>query len=127
MPSDSPSPLPAFSDEPIVATIVQRAVSNETSTPALASPKPSELASQRSGFEAFFDSFFRRENIRWLAVIGAAIVIASSLMMVTREWSNWPVTAKFFVILGYTGVIYLFSEFGRKQLGLQITARVCNT
>ena len=89
--------------------------------------QPSELQSseqQRSMLERFIDSFFRRENIRWLAVIGAAIVVASSLMLVTREWANWPVMAKFLTILGYTGLTYLFSEWGRKHLGLQITARV---
>ncbi len=83
-----------------------------------------ECEPQRSMLERFVDSFFRRENIRWLAVIGAAIVVASSLMIVTNEWSGWPVQAKFLTILAYTGLTYLFSDFGRKHLGLQITARV---
>ena len=78
----------------------------------------------RSMLERFVDSFFRRENIRWLAVIGAAIVVASSLMIVTNEWAGWPVQVKFLTILSYTGITYLFSDFGRKHLGLQITARV---
>ncbi len=78
----------------------------------------------RSMLERFVDSFFRRENIRWLAVIGAAIVVASSLMIVTNEWSGWPVQAKFLTILAYTGLTYLFSDFAQKHLGLQITARV---
>lgn len=104
-------------DEPIEATIVERPRVPEPQTLAAA-------AATRSILERFVDSFFRRENIRWLAVIGAAIVVASSLMLVTREWANWPVMAKFLTILGYTGLTYLFSDWGRKHLGLQITARV---
>ncbi len=49
---------------------------------------------------------------------------ASSLMLVTREWSAWPLTAKYLAILGYTGLCYLFSELGRKHFGLQITSSV---
>jgi hypothetical protein len=77
-----------------------------------------------SVLERFINSFFKQENIRWIAVMGAAIVVASSLMLVTREWSVWSVTAKYLVILGYTGLCYLLSDLGRKHFGLQITARV---
>ncbi len=45
-------------------------------------------------------------------------------MLVTREWSAWPLTAKYLAILGYTGLCYLFSELGRKHFGLQITSSV---
>jgi len=107
-------------EEPIEATIVVRP-SNHLK-PSLENRQIEE--STRSILERFVDSFFRRENIRWLAVIGAAIVVASSLMMVTREWASWPVLAKFLTILAYTGLTYLLSDWGRKHLGLQITARV---
>ena len=93
---------------------------NETRLPT----EPRAHVAERSMLERFVDSFFRRENIRWIAVIGAAIVVASSLMMVTREWASWPVMAKFLTILGYTGLTYFLSDWGRKHLGLQITARV---
>jgi hypothetical protein len=106
-------------DEPILATLVEAAPSAITRR---STAIPNEPA--RSVLERFVDSFFRQENIRWLAVIGAAIVVASSLMIVTNEWSGWPVQAKFLTILAYTGLTYLFSDFGRKHLGLQITARV---
>lgn len=109
-------------DEVIEATLVEP------------TPKPQKLSDQlainerpehtSSMLERFVDSFFRRENIRWIAVIGAAIVVASSLMIVTNEWSGWPAQAKFLTILAYTGLTYFFADFGRKHLGLQITARV---
>ena len=124
-----PSQLSNDDDEPILASLVET-----SSSPALAksSSRPSSMRRPatienepaRSMLERFVDSFFRKENIRWLAVIGAAIVVASSLMIVTNEWSGWPVQVKFLTILAYTGLTYLFSEFGRKNLGLQITARV---
>lgn len=105
--------------EPILATIVE-----PSQKQFVEGPKNVENDVSRSMLERFVDSFFRRENIRWLAVIGAAIVVASSLMIVTNEWAGWPVSVKFMVILAYTGLTYLFSDFGRKHLGLQITARV---
>ncbi|MEZ6060066.1 MAG: hypothetical protein R3C19_06875 [Planctomycetaceae bacterium] len=79
---------------------------------------------QRSFLEQFFDSFFQEKNIRWLLVVGAAIVFGSSLMLVTREWSNWPVTFKFLTVLAYTAIGFTFAEFGRKRLGLNATANV---
>ncbi len=107
-------------EAPIEATVVVRPSSNLKPT-----MEDQEIeVSNRSIVERFVDSFFRRENIRWLSVIGAAIVVASSLMMVTREWASWPVLAKFLTILAYTGLTYLLSDWGRKHLGLQITARV---
>ena len=45
-------------------------------------------STQRSGLERFIDNFFREENIKWMSVIGAAIVLGSSLMLVTHEWKN---------------------------------------
>lgn len=83
-----------------------------------------EQPTRRSLLERFLDSFFHQDNIRWLALIGAAIVVASSLKLVTREWASWSVAAKYAVILSYTGLTYLLSDWGRKIFGLQITARV---
>jgi hypothetical protein len=78
----------------------------------------------RSFFEQFIASFFQEKNIRWMLVVGAAIVFGSSLMLVTREWSHWTSTAQFFTILGYTAAIYGFSQLSRHRLGLLATAKV---
>ena len=106
-------------DELIEATLVE-----SIQKPIAGRARVVEFDDGSSMLERFVDSFVRRENIRWIAVIGAAIVVASSLMIVTNEWAGWPVQAKFLTILGYTGLTYLFSDLGRKHLGLQITARV---
>lgn len=79
---------------------------------------------KQSFIERFVDSFFHENNIRWMLVVGAAIVFASSLMLVTHEWSSWPVTVKYLAIVAYTSVIFIFSEIARRRLGLQTTANV---
>jgi hypothetical protein len=78
----------------------------------------------RSGLERFFDSFFHPTSIKWMLVVGAAIVLGSSLMLVTREWSDWSAAIKFLAILGYTAAIYLFAEVGDRRLGLKSTGNV---
>ena len=82
------------------------------------------LNRQTSFLERFVDSFFQQNNIRWMLVIGAAIVFASSLMLVTHEWSSWPVAIKYLTIVAYTSATYVFAEFARRRLALQTTANV---
>ena len=78
----------------------------------------------RSALDYFISSFFQEKNIRWMLVIGAAIVFGSSLMLVTREWSDWPPEVQYLTILGYTAAIFGFAELSRKRLGLLATAKV---
>lgn len=84
----------------------------------------STLTRQTSFLERFVNSFFHQSNIRWMLVIGAAIVFASSLMLVTHQWSSWPVAIKYLTIVAYTCATYVFAEFSRRRLGLQATASV---
>ena len=84
----------------------------------------STLPQSRSRFELFFESFFREENIKWMSVIGATIVLASSLMLVTRQWSNWPDWMKYLTILSYSCVIYISSSVARSRFGLGTTSIV---
>ena len=77
-----------------------------------------------SALERFINSFLREQNIRWMLVIGAAIVFGSSLMLVSREFSSWPVGLKYLTVLAYTGVIFAAAEVGRARLGLKVTYRV---
>ena len=81
-------------------------------------------AQQTPFLERFINSFFNQVNIRWMLVIGAAIVFASSLMLVTHEWSSWPVAVKYLTIVAYTCATYGFAEIARRRLGLQATASV---
>ncbi len=93
-------------------------------TPSSMSPIERSDTPTQSALEYFIASFFQEKNIRWMLVIGAAIVFGSSLMLVTREWSHWPAAVQYLAILGYTGAIYGFAEVGRRRLGLATTAKV---
>lgn len=93
---------------------------NPGAEPELVPASPPE----RSGLERFFDSFFREENIKWMSVIGAAIVLASSLMLVSHQWKSWPAEFKYVVILGYTIGAYVCAQVGRTRFGLRTTSTV---
>ncbi|MBC7964772.1 MAG: hypothetical protein H7Z17_02510, partial [Fuerstia sp.] len=79
---------------------------------------------QRSGLERFVGAFFQERNIKWMLVIGAAIVFGSSLMLVNQRFDSWPTSLKYLTILGYTAATFGFAEFGRRRLGLRVTAQV---
>ncbi len=80
--------------------------------------------STTSPLERFFNNFFREENIKWLSVIGAAIVLASSLMLVTHQWKNWSSEIKYITLLAYSVVAYVSASFAGRRLGLPTTSRV---
>ncbi|MEZ6129693.1 MAG: hypothetical protein R3C59_13505 [Planctomycetaceae bacterium] len=82
---------------------------------------------QRSRLEQFLDSFFQERNIKWMLVVGAAIVFGSSLMLVSKAWPSWPNALKFLTILGYTGIIFVSAEVCRKRLHLSATYRVLHS
>lgn len=79
---------------------------------------------QRSSLEKFLDSFLHESSIKWMLVAGAAIVAASSLMLVTNHWSSWNASLKYLTILTYTAATYAVAEFCGKRLGLQSTSQV---
>lgn len=103
--------------------------STTTTYHAVSRDEPSKTATTAppSFLENFLNSFFQEKNIKWMLVIGAAIVFSSSLMLVTRNWPSWPNTLKYFVILGYTGVIFGAAEVSRKRLGLTSTYKVLHS
>ncbi len=92
-------------------------VSNTDSPPSAPTDGPSV-------FERFVHNFLNETNIKWLLVLGAAIVFASSLMLVGREFENWPASLKYLTILGYTSALFGAAEIGRLRLGLKTTAQV---
>lgn len=83
-----------------------------------------EMTQQRSAIEKFFDSFLQESNIKWLLMIGMAIVTGCSLMLVTQKWGGWPVTLKYVTILGYTIATYAIAELCQRRLGLRATSEV---
>jgi len=78
----------------------------------------------RSALERFISAFFQERNIKWMLVIGAAIVFGSSLMLVNQRFDAWHPSFKFLTILGYTAATFGFAEIGRRRLGLRATAQV---
>ncbi len=92
---------------------------------ALTDPdSPAVMPLHRSALERFFDSFFQPANIKWMLIVGASIVLGSSLMLVTKQWSDWQAAMKFLAMLSYTAAIWLFAEFGDRRLGLKVTGNV---
>ncbi|MEQ9411894.1 MAG: hypothetical protein RIK87_29535 [Fuerstiella sp.] len=93
---------------------------NQAARDGKSEPQPSLL-------EHFLNSFFQEKNIKWMLVVGATIVFASSLMLVTKAWPSWPGTLKYLTILGYTSATFGAAEFGRRRLGLQATWKVLHS
>ncbi|MCA9049137.1 MAG: hypothetical protein KDA89_10445, partial [Planctomycetaceae bacterium] len=90
----------------------------------LTSPIDSPPDSPPSPAEKFLNAFLQEKNIRWLLIVGAAIVFGSSLMLVTNAWPNWPPSLKYLTILAYTAATFGVAEFCRLRLALQTTYRV---
>lgn len=88
---------------------------------------PSGSTGQASFLETFLNSFFQEKNIKWMLVVGAAIVFGSSLMLVNKQWSHWDIALQFLTILGYTGAIFAAAEVSRKRLGLTSTYKVLHS
>jgi hypothetical protein len=96
----------------------------QSSIPTLDTINQATAIDQRSGLERFIGAFFQERNIKWMLVIGAAIVFGSSLMLVNQRFESWPTSLKYLTILGYTAATFGFAEFGRRRLGLRATAQV---
>lgn len=83
-----------------------------------------DLASRGSLLERFLNSFFQEKNIRWLLLMGAAIIFGSSLMLVTRAWPHWSPTLRAFTVLAYTASLFAAGHFCRVRLQLNLTYKV---
>ncbi len=83
-----------------------------------------ESKTERSGLEKFLDNFLHESSIKWMLMIGAAIVAGSSLMLVTRQWATWPGSTKYIAILSYTIATFALAELCHRRLGLRSTAEV---
>lgn len=92
-------------------------------------PAPPERSASppRSFLESFISSFFHEQNIKWMLIVGAAIVFGSSLMLVTRNWALWGNSLKYCAIFGYTVAIFFAAEVSRKRLALSATYKVLHS
>ncbi len=97
------------------------------SSPSAASPS----AASPSWLESFVQNFFQEKNIKWMLIIGAAIVFGSSLMLVNKAlvlvnqaWPEWWQAVTYLTIIGYTGLIFCTAELSRRRLKLLATGVV---
>ncbi|MGB7343030.1 MAG: hypothetical protein WBD20_02355 [Pirellulaceae bacterium] len=77
-----------------------------------------------SWVESFVQNFFQEKNIKWMLIVGAAIVFGSSLMLVNKAWPEWSPALKYLTIVGYTGVFFCAAELSRRRLKLPATGVV---
>ncbi|MCE3014576.1 MAG: hypothetical protein ACK56W_20790 [Pirellula sp.] len=75
-------------------------------------------------FERFVSSFFQENNIKWMLMIGAAIVTVCSLKLVHQNWDSLNETLKYLSILLYVSAVYGFGEASDRLLGLRSTSTV---
>lgn len=74
--------------------------------------------------ERLMDRFLQESSIQWMLVMGAAIISASSLMLVTRQWTSLPTSLKFLTIVGYTAATYASAEYCGRRMRLHATSQV---
>jgi hypothetical protein len=73
---------------------------------------------QRPTLIGFFESFLQEQNIRWMLMAGMAILLSSSLVLVTSQWSDWSAEMKYGVLLAYTAAIYGAGRWAKDRLAL---------
>lgn len=93
----------------------------DSSGPIGVAPKSNDA---RSFLERFISAFFQESNIKWMLMIGAAIVTVCSLKLVAQQWEDWTVTLKFMSILVYIAAVYGFAEGAERLLNLRSTSTV---
>lgn len=104
----------------------ESAISNND-VPAVVAATDTGRNDQQSFLERFLNRFFQEKNIKWMLVVGAGIVFASSLMLVTRAWPSFGPAMKFLTILGYTAATFAAAETGHLRLGLISTWKVLHS
>jgi len=62
---------------------------------------------ERPGVVRFFESFLQEKNIRWMLLSGLAILLGSSLVLVTSHWNDWSPIIKYLSVIGYTLAAYV--------------------
>lgn len=77
---------------------------------------------RRPTLEQFLQAFLQERNIKWMLLVGAAIVVVCSLKLVAQQWDNWHLSVKFFSILAYVAAIFGFAEASERMLGLRATS-----
>ena len=66
----------------------------------------SSPAESSSFLVRFIDGFLQERNIKWVLTAGIAILLGSSLMMVTSNWDELGNVWRYLILLAYVGVIH---------------------
>ncbi|MBI2826973.1 MAG: hypothetical protein HYX69_20040 [Planctomycetia bacterium] len=72
----------------------------------------------------FLDNFLQDRNIKWILGIGAAILLGSSLMLVSSQWEGYSAAAKQLILLGYTALIFGAGSWSYHRLALRRTGTI---
>jgi hypothetical protein len=75
----------------------------------------------------FSDNFLQDRNIKWILGIGTAILLGSSLMLVSSQWGGYSAALKQGIILAYTAMIYAAGRYSFEQLALRRTGTMLLT
>lgn len=96
------------------------------------SPQPSpaplersaELDETHSPPAGFADNFLQDRNIKWILGVGTAILLGSSLMLVSSQWSGYSAIFKQLIILAYTALVFVVGRYSYERLALRRTGTV---
>ncbi|REJ92551.1 MAG: hypothetical protein DWQ34_12850 [Planctomycetota bacterium] len=69
----------------------------------------------------FCDTFFQERNIKWMLGVGMAILLGSSLMLVTTHWEEYTPLWKYAILLAYTAAIHVAGQISYHNLALRKT------
>jgi hypothetical protein len=99
------------------------------SSPPSQSPQRTSLETVRPDAEnsppaGFADNFLQDRNIKWILGVGTAILLGSSLMLVSSQWSGYSAIFKELIILAYTALVFVVGRYSYERLALRRTGTV---
>src|SRR3982750_2619553 len=87
-------------------------------------PSPSNPSPPPSVIVRFLDSFLQERNIKWLLAVGMAILLGSSLLLVTTHWDEYTPPWQNLIVLAYSAAIHFAGQWSYHRLGLRRTGTV---
>jgi len=117
------TPLEIITDEPPLkprSTLLTLPREAKYGTPT----EPTEPEEPPVGFT---DNFLQDRNIKWILGVGTAILLGSSLMLVSSQWAGYSAIFKELIILAYTGLVFLVGRYSYERLALRRTGTVLLT
>jgi len=126
------TPLEVISDEPPLKPRSSR-LTLPKEAKYVGPAEEDELADREESAEpeepavGFTDNFLQDRNIKWILGVGTAILLGSSLMLVSSQWAGYSAIFKELIILAYTGLVFLVGRYSYERLALRRTGTVLLT